>query len=186
MKNNFYIFVIIILFVVFIYLFTNKEGLIFSRKVNIDSILYNSALDNTTKMNLIEQTDVVDSVYSNIINKQTYCTGVSPYPSTTSNNGADCADARVAELKRLYEMPDMAYDVNRTIYAVSQDKTLNNDTKIALLKNVPTNDVSSDPLIQIVKGRLDYYDDCMTSDSVVKSTCPVNAISSIQNTYSRV
>jgi hypothetical protein len=187
--NYFYIFVIIILFVVLVYLFTNKEGIIFTRQVNVSTILYNSSLDNITKMNMIEQTDVAEPAYTNIIDKQLFCTGVSPYPNTTSNNGQDCADARVNALKKLYEAPNSDYDANLSVYSITHDNTLDKPTKIGLLEQITVNDSSSDSLINSFKSSMRVFDECganarkKDANDPIPSSCYTTAINSIKDAY---
>ena len=179
-KNNFYIFVLIILFVVLVYV-TNKEGIIFTRQVEVSTILYNSALDNTTKMNLIEQIDVAEPEYSNIINKQQFCTGISPYPSVDANGGVDCANKRVEALKQLYSVPNGAYDTNVSIYAISNDNTLLPENKIALFQQIPIGETNNDALTARFKDEIsDKFPKCIARGG---SQCNPNTVETIKRLY---
>lgn len=168
------------LFVVLVYLLTTKEGIIFSRQVNVSTILYNSSLDNMTKMNMIEQTDVSDPEYTSIIDKNTFCTGVSPYPSVSSNGGQDCANGRVEALKEKYNIPSGAYDTNVTVYSILFDNTLVNDTKVSLLKKIPMNETNSDALTAKVTSYVEEHATCLESGG---RQCSVNFVTNLKNVY---
>lgn len=179
-KNHFYIFVLIILFVVLVY-FTNKEGIIFTRQVEVSSILYNSALDNTTKMNMIEKIDVAEPEYTNIIDKQKFCTGVSPYPSVDANGGVDCANKRVEALKQLYNVPNAAYDTNVSIYAIAHDNTLDPATKVSLFQQIPIGETNNDALTARFKDEIyDKYPKCVADGG---SQCNPNTVTTLKRIY---
>ena len=183
-KNNFYIFVLIILFVVLVY-FTNKEGIIFTRQVEVSSILYNSALDNTTKMKMIEKIDVAEPEYSNIIDKQKFCTGVSPYPSVDANGGLDCDNYRVEALKQLYSVPNAAYDTNVSIYAIAHDNTLDNASKISLFQQIPIAETNTDTLTSDFKDKMNGFTNCKSDPRAPPNSthCHNIAINEIKNVY---
>ena len=168
------------LFVVLVYLFTNKEGIIFTRQVNVSTILYNSSLDNMTKMRMIEQTDVSDPEYTNIIDKNTFCTGVSPYPSVGSNGGLDCADKRVEALKKLYEETNGAYDTNVSVYSIINDNTLDNTTKVSLLKQIPIGKTNTDNLTTKVKDEIRENVACVEDGG---TSCNVNTVNRLKRSY---
>jgi hypothetical protein len=178
--NYFYIFVLIMVVVVLIYVFTSKEGIIFTRQVNVSTILYNSSFDNMTKMNMIEKTDLSEPLYTNIIDKNTFCTGVSPYPSVTANGGVDCANARVEALKKLYEEPNGAYDTNVSVYSIVNDSTLDNNTKISVLKQIPINETNSDNLTNRFKNEMIEHGKCVSDGG---GFCNVNSISVVKRLY---
>lgn len=168
------------LVVVLVYLITSKEGVIFTRQVNVSTILYNSSLDNKTKMNMIEKNDVAEPAYTNIIDKNIFCTGVSPYPSVTENGGVDCANARVEALKKLYEAPNGAYDTNVSVYSIVNDNTLDLNTKITVLKQIPIGETNTDTLTSEFNNEMINHGKCLEGGG---SSCNINSVNRLKRLY---
>ena len=146
----------------------------------MSSILYNSALDNTTKMNMIEKIDVAEPAYSNIIDKQKFCTGVSPYPSVDANGGVDCANKRVESLKQLYNEPNGAYDTNVSIYAIAHDNTLDNASKISLFQQIPIAETNNDYLTTAFKTKMDSYEVCINDPDAPSKSAAITNCSNVR------
>jgi hypothetical protein len=180
MKSHFYIYVIILLVVVLFYLFTTKEGIVFTNKVGLQTILNNPSIpDNKTRIEMIEQLKITDKIYTDIINKQIYCNGNAPRPNTQTNGGKDCDDARVNALIKLFTAQDKDYATLLNIYAIIGDNVLNNTVKINMLKKIKIDPTTTNSQLKTYNTAFTTYDNCLKQKNANVNKCQNNFISSI-------
>jgi len=186
MKSNFYIYVIILLVVVFFYLSTTKEGIVFTNKVDVQTILNNPSIpDNKTRLEMIEQIKISDKIYTDIINKQIYCNGNAPRPNAQTNNGKDCDDARVNALNKLFSIPDKDYSTSLNIYAITTDNTINNTVKISMLQKIKIDPTTTNTQLQNYNNELKKYAKCIAEKKIPVHKCINNHIKTIRQIFNR-